>query len=122
MNSARQSIAALAAVLLWPLAAAAQPETVTRCDELANHPSDPLKVTPGIAQEDVDTAAAKAACAEALANGACSADVVLNILYRRRQPAAPAPIPTPESLCLRFEPAADCSRYDRLRGRDHGAP
>jgi len=67
-------------------------------------------------------AAVEAACAEALANGACSADVVLNILYRRRQPAAPAPIPTPESLCLRFEPAADCSRYDRLRGRDHGAP
>jgi len=39
---------------------------VTECDEFANHPSDPLKVTPGVAQEDVDTAAAKAACAQAL--------------------------------------------------------
>ena len=60
--------------------------------------------------------AVEAACAEALAGGACSADVVLNILNRRRQPSAPAPIATPESLRLRHEPAADCSRYDRLRG------
>ena len=63
-------------------------------------------------------AAVEAACAEALAGGTCSADVVLNILNRRRQPAAPAP----ESLRLRFEPVADCTRYDRLRGADHGAP
>ena len=67
-------------------------------------------------------AAVEAACAEALADGACSADVVLNILNRRRQPAAPAPIQTPESLRLRYEPVADCTRYDRLRGAGHGAP
>jgi transposase len=67
-------------------------------------------------------AAVEAACAEALAGGACSADVVLNILSRRRQPSAPAPILTPESLRLRHEPAADCARYDRLRGAGHGAP
>jgi len=67
-------------------------------------------------------AAVEAACAEALAAGACSADVVLNVLNRRRQPAAPAPIPTPESLRLRHQPVADCTRYDRLRGADHGAP
>jgi len=66
--------------------------------------------------------AVEAACAEALAGGACSADVVLNILNRRRQPAAPAPIPTPENLRLRHEPAADCSRYDRLREAGRGAP
>ena len=67
-------------------------------------------------------AAVEAACAEALVGGACSADVVLNILNRRRQPAAPAPIQTPESLRLRIEPVADCTRYDRLRGAGHGAP
>jgi len=67
-------------------------------------------------------AAVEAACAEALVGGACSADVVLNILNRRRQPSAPAPIPTPASLRLRFEPVADCTRYDRLRGAGHGAP
>ena len=61
-----------------------------------------------------------AACAEALAGGACSADVVLNILSRRRQPCAPEPILTPESLRLRHEPVADCSRYDRLTGISHG--
>ena len=66
--------------------------------------------------------AVEAACAEALAGGVFSADVVLNILNRRRQPSAPAPIPTPESLRLRHEPAANCTRYDRLRGARHGAP
>ena len=65
--------------------------------------------------------AVEAACAEALANGACSADVVLNILARRRQPAPPAAIPTPEGLRLRHRPVADCRRYDRLREAGHGA-
>ena len=67
-------------------------------------------------------AAVEAACVAALAGGVFSADVVLNILNRRRQPSAPAPIPTPESLRLRHEPMADCTRYDRLRGAGHGAP
>ncbi len=40
--------------------------------------------------------AVEAACAEALDCGACSADVVLNILARQCQPAPPATIPTPE--------------------------
>ena len=31
-------------------------------------------------------------------------------------------IETPENLRLRFEPVADCARYDRLRGTGHGAP
>ena len=59
--------------------------------------------------------AVEAACAEALASGACSADVVLNILNRRRQPSETTPIQTPEALRLRFEPVADCTRYDSLR-------
>ena len=67
-------------------------------------------------------AAVEAACAEAFAGGVCSADVVLNILNRRRQPSETAPIPTPANLRLRFEPVADCTRYDRLRGVGHGAP
>jgi len=67
-------------------------------------------------------AAVEAACAEALVGGACSADVVLNILNRRRQPAAPTLIQTPESLRLRHEPVVDCARYDRLRGAGHGTP
>ena len=64
--------------------------------------------------------AVEAACAEALESGACSADVVLNILARRRQPAPPASIPTPEGLSLRHRPVADCQRYDRLREAGHG--
>ena len=65
--------------------------------------------------------AVEAACAEALAEGACSADVVLNILARRRQPAPPAPIPTAAALRLRLEPTADCARYEGLMEVRRGA-
>ena len=60
-------------------------------------------------------AAVEAACAEALGDGVHSADVILNILARRREPVKPATIATPEALRLRHEPAADCDRYDTLR-------
>ena len=59
--------------------------------------------------------AVEAACAEALREGVHSADVVLNILARQREPTAPVTILTPESLRLRHEPVADCARYDSLR-------
>lgn len=59
--------------------------------------------------------AVEEACAEALANGVHSADVILNILARRREPPAPAMIMTPEALRLAHEPVADCARYDNLR-------
>ena len=60
-------------------------------------------------------AAVEAACAEALSEGVHSADVILNILARRRDQAAPITIMAPEALRLRCEPDADCARYDRLR-------
>ncbi len=59
--------------------------------------------------------AVEAACAEALADSVHSADVILNILARRREPEPPAPIMTPEALRLVHEPVADCARYDSLR-------
>ena len=59
--------------------------------------------------------AVEAACAEALREDVHSADVILNILARRREPAAPITIVTPEALRLRHEPVADCARYDSLR-------
>ena len=59
--------------------------------------------------------AVEAACAEAIAHGVHSADVVLNILARQREPAAPANIMTPAALTLRHAPIADCARYDNLR-------
>jgi transposase len=59
--------------------------------------------------------AVEAACQEALGQGVHSADVILNILARRRAPLAPITIMTPDALRLRHEPAADCARYDRLR-------
>jgi transposase len=60
-------------------------------------------------------AAVEAACAEALAGGVHSADVVLNILARRRDPGPVATILTPDALRLRHPPIADCARYDGLR-------
>ena len=60
-------------------------------------------------------AAVEAACAEALAGGVHSADVVLNILARRRDPDPVATIMAPAALRLREAPIADCARYDSLR-------
>jgi transposase len=60
-------------------------------------------------------AAVEAACAEALADGVHSADVILNILSRRREPSPVPTILTPDALRLRHLPIADCARYDRLR-------
>jgi transposase len=58
--------------------------------------------------------AVEGACAEALRSGVHSSDVILNILARRREPAAAVTILTPDALRLRHEPAADCARYDSL--------
>ena len=86
-----------------------------------------VKVLAAVLEDGLE--AVEAACAEALACGACSAivrparvprDVVLNILARQRQPAPPADIPTPEGLQLRHQPVADCRRYDRLREAGDG--
>ena len=55
--------------------------------------------------------AVEAACAEALSEGVHSADVVLNILARRRDPGPPLTILTPDALKLRHVPLADCARY-----------
>src|SRR6516164_6201745 len=60
-------------------------------------------------------ATVEAACAEALGDGVHSADVVLNILARRRDPGPAATILASDALRLHHTPIADCARYDRLR-------
>ena len=59
--------------------------------------------------------AVDAACAEALQAGIASGDVILTVLARRRQPAMPPSITTPDALRLKIEPMADCGRYDSIR-------
>jgi hypothetical protein len=59
--------------------------------------------------------AVEAACGEALDGSVHSADVILNILARRREVIPPLTIATPDALKLRHQPVADCARYDRLR-------
>ena len=60
-------------------------------------------------------AAVEAACAEALADGVHSADVVLNILSRRREPGPGADNPDPGGAAAAASAVADCARYDQLR-------
>jgi hypothetical protein len=59
--------------------------------------------------------AVEAACQEALREGVHSADVVINILARHRDPAPAVTIMTPDALRLRHAPVADCTRYDSIR-------
>jgi transposase len=59
--------------------------------------------------------AVEAACGEALASGVHSADVIINILARQREPPPAPSIHTPEALRLQHAPIADCARYDQLR-------
>jgi transposase len=54
------------------------------------------------------------ACTATLAGGAVSAEVVLNILARRREPPRPGSVLPPPALILKV-PAPDCARYDKLR-------
>jgi transposase len=65
-------------------------------------------LTDGLASVD-------AACAEALGQGVHSADVIINILARRKDPGPPVTIMTPSALQLHHAPIADCARYDSLR-------
>ena len=60
-------------------------------------------------------ATVEAACGEALDQGTHSADVILNILTRKRDPAPAMTVLTPGALHLRHAPVADCARYDSLR-------
>jgi transposase len=59
--------------------------------------------------------AVEAACLQALSEGVHSADVVINILARQRDPGPVATILTPDALRLLNAPIADCDRYDQLR-------
>ena len=59
--------------------------------------------------------AVQQACAEALAQSVHSADVILNILFRKRDPVPPPLLLTSPALRLTHEPKADCARYDLLR-------
>ena len=64
---------------------------------------------------DDGLAAVEAACAEALSEGVFSADIIINIISRQRDPAPPITIMTPDALTLRHAPIADCARYDSIR-------
>lgn len=56
------------------------------------------------------------ACELALEQGIVSAPVILNHRHRLLSPAKPEAITVSTALALAIEPAADCGRYDNLRG------
>jgi hypothetical protein len=60
-------------------------------------------------------ATVEAACNEALEQDVHSADVIINILARKRDPTPAITIMTPDALQLRHVPLANCARYDSLR-------
>jgi hypothetical protein len=57
----------------------------------------------------------RSSLAEALGQGVHSADVIINILARCKDPEPPVTIITPDALKLYHAPRADCARYDSLR-------
>ena len=59
-------------------------------------------------------AAVEAACQEALRDGVHSADIVINILARKREPAPPITIMTPDALRLHHAPVADCTTLEQI--------
>jgi hypothetical protein len=59
--------------------------------------------------------AVEVACAEAIAHGVHSADVILNIQVRQRDPEPPITILRQPALTPRHAPIADCARYDSPR-------
>lgn len=59
--------------------------------------------------------AVEMACGRALSEAVHSADVIVNLLARQRDPGPSATILTPEALTLRHAPIADCARHERLR-------
>jgi hypothetical protein len=75
-----------------------------------------VKVLAAVLADGLSTV--EAACAEALDQGTHSADVILNILSRKRDTPLPMTIMTPEALRLHHVPIADCTRYDSLRRID----
>jgi transposase len=75
-----------------------------------------VKVLAAVLTDGLSTV--EAACAEALDQGTHSADVILNILSRKRDTPPPMTIMTPDALRLRHVPIADCTRYDSLRRID----
>lgn len=96
----------------WPLPAALERlrRTLGR-DEKADRAF--VSVLSCVPREGIEAVAQ--ACEEALAAGSGNADVVLNILARRHEPARPPAIAVPAGLALATPPTADCARYDRLR-------
>ena len=83
---------------------------------LKHHPDSDrqfVKVLGRVLDHGLD--AVEAACAEALEAGIASADVILTVLARQRQPPPVPSITTPNALRLKIEPQADCGRYDSIR-------
>ena len=68
-----------------------------------------------IAARDYGLEITNRACRNALQGGTIRSEVVLNLITREQDPPPIDPVSTPERLCLKEEPLADCGRYDSLR-------
>ena len=88
------------------IAAGAGPEVRAKLKQHADGDQQFVKVLGAVLAHGLS--AVEAACAEALAAGIASGDVILTVLARRHQPPTPASInTTPDGLRLKVEPVAD---------------
>ena len=72
-----------------------------------------------MAARDTGLEALDMACQLAAEQGHLNTALVLNELRRLTSPPRAGLIETPDALVLRMEPAANCARYDELRGGIH---
>ena len=72
-----------------------------------------------MAARDTGLEALDMACQLAAEQGHLNTALVLNELRRLTSPPRAGLVETPDALVLRMEPAANCARYDELRGVHH---
>jgi len=86
-------------------------------DRILKHPKgDRAFVELLLLAREVGLDVLEVACDLALESGVATAPVVLNTMRRLAAPARPQALDSPPTPALRLEPAADCGRYDSLRG------
>ena len=86
-------------------------------DRILKHPKgDRAFVELLLLAREVGLDVLEVACDRVLESGVVTGPVVSNTMHRLSAPARPDALDGPPAPALRLEPAADCGRYDSLRG------
>lgn len=71
-----------------------------------------VKILHAVTLEGLDPV--ETACQQSIADGTTSADAILNLIARNKEPPKPALLSVPDALRLTTPPTSDCSRYNQL--------